>query len=353
MTNWLLYGATGFTGRLLAQEALRRGHRPVLGGRSEARLQPLAESLGLEYQVFGLERLDALVRAVRDFDLVFHAAGPYIHTADPMMKACALAGRHYLDITGEIPVFEGSTAYDEAMRRQNRAMISGVGFDVVPGNCLAQYVAGQLPEATQLDVAFYAPTGISAGTARSAIAGGAAGGWVRRKGRLIPYPLGTGRRRVRFPNGQFSVVPFPWGDLSASFQSTGIPNITVYGAFSPLLAGMARFGAPIGQFLLSIPPVRSALSGLAGAVFKGPSADQQASNRAYFWAQVADEAGNSAQAWIETPEPYRFTALAGIRAVERTLAENPAGVLAPAQAFGADFPLEIESVARFDTLDNR
>lgn len=351
MANWLLYGATGFTGRLLAQEARRRGHRPVLAGRSEVKLRPLAESLGLDYRVFGLERLDALVRVTRDFDLVFHAAGPFIYTADAMMKACTLAGVHYLDITGEIPVFESSLAYDEAMRRQNRVMISGAGFDVVPGNCLAQYVASQVPEATQLDIAFYAPTSVSVGTARSAIAGGAAGGWVRRKGRLISYPLGSGRRKVHFPQGEHTVMAFPWGDLSASYQSTGIPNITVYAAFSPLLAGLARLGAPVGQFLLSLPPVRSALSGAAGALFKGPSASQQSHNRACFWAQASDEAGKSAQAWMETPEPYHFTALAGIRAVERVLKENPTGVLAPAQAFGADFPLEIESVRRFDRLD--
>jgi len=104
--KWILYGAYGYTGKLIAQEALLRGHRPVLGGRSAEKLIPLAKELNLDYRIFDLENKDKLYKTISEFDLVFHAAGPYIHTSKPMVQACLKAGINYLDITGEIPVFE-------------------------------------------------------------------------------------------------------------------------------------------------------------------------------------------------------------------------------------------------------
>ncbi|MBZ0299121.1 MAG: saccharopine dehydrogenase NADP-binding domain-containing protein [Anaerolineae bacterium] len=353
MARWLLYGANGFTGRLIAQEALRRGHQPVLAGRSASQIEPLADSLGLEARVFGLDPLDTLTRAIRDVDLVLHAAGPFLYTAEPMMRACVLAGVHYLDISGEIPVFEGSLAYDEAARRGGFALICGVGFDVVPTNCLAQYVAAQVPEATRLEIAIHGLTRISTGTARSAIVGGSSGGWVRREGKLVPYPLGLGARRLNFPDGQQTAMPFPWGDLSASYRSTGIGNIVTYSVFPAYMPLLARLGAPIAQALLTLAPVRAILHPIARARFKGPDATQLNESRAYVWAKALEAGGEGVEAWIETPEPYQFTALAGVQAVEQTLALTPTGALAPAQAFGTDFPLGIEGVTRLDTLADR
>ena len=347
---WLLYGATGFTGTLLAEHAVQQGMRPVLAGRSEAKLQPLAARLGLDYRVFELDHLPSIIENIRDFSLVFHAAGPFIETADKMMQACALSGVHYLDITGEIVVFERGIVYDQVARKNNCALISGVGFDVVPTNCLAQYVADQLPDATHLEIAVDGLTRISAGTARTAVENGASGGWIRRKGKLIPYPLGAGAKTIQFSHQERRTMPIPWGDLSTAFQSTGIPNITTYMAFPPHIMTFSRFGGPIGQFLLAIGPVRRFLSALMPRLFKGPDAEQQARFRSYLWAQAMNEAGETVQAWMETPEPYVFTALAGLWAVERTLADHPVGVLAPATAFGADFPLEIEGVRRYDSL---
>ena len=347
---WLLYGAYGFTGALIADYAVQQGMRPVLAGRSEAKLRPLAERLGLDYRVFGLDNLPVLIDHIRDFDLVFHAAGPFVVTADRMMQACALSGTHYLDITGEIVVFERSIVYDEITRKNNCALISGVGFDVVPSTCLAQYVANQLPDATQLDIAIDSLTRISSGTARTAVVNGASGGWIRRKGKLVPYPLGAGAKTVQFNHRARWAMPIPWGDLVTSYRSTGIPNVITYMAFPQHIITLARFGGPIGQFLLSIGPIRSLFSGLTPLLFKGPNDQQREQFRSHLWVQATNDAGEQAQAWLETPEPYVFTALAGLQAVERTLAENPSGVLTPAQAFGPDFPLAIAGVQRFDQL---
>ena len=63
--NWMLYGAYGYTGKLIAEEAVRRSHKPVLAGRSGDQLAPLAEEMGLRYKVIGLDDSEALIAALR------------------------------------------------------------------------------------------------------------------------------------------------------------------------------------------------------------------------------------------------------------------------------------------------
>ncbi|MBZ0291966.1 MAG: saccharopine dehydrogenase NADP-binding domain-containing protein, partial [Anaerolineae bacterium] len=224
--DWLIYGAYGFSGQLIAEEAVKRGYRPLLAGRSEAKLAALAHRLGLPYRAFSLDHLTEVTRILGGVQLVLNAAGPFIHTSDPMLKACTLAGVNYLDITGEYPVFERTFTFDEAARRQGIALISGVGFDVVPSDCLALHVAQQLPEADQLEVAIHGLTRMSVGTAQSGIELAAAGGRIRRAGKLVRYPLGVGVKPIRFANGVHAAMPIPWGDLATAYRSTGIPNIT-------------------------------------------------------------------------------------------------------------------------------
>jgi saccharopine dehydrogenase (NAD+, L-lysine-forming) len=130
--QWLIYGAAGYTGRLVAEEAVRRGHRPVLAARSAEKLLPLAERLGLRHVVVDLGDEQTLTRAIGDSQLVFHAAGPFARTSEPMVRACLRAGAHYVDITGEIDVFEANLARHDEARRKGIVLMSGVGFDVVP-----------------------------------------------------------------------------------------------------------------------------------------------------------------------------------------------------------------------------
>src|SRR5581483_1843854 len=188
--RWLIYGAYGYTGTLVAEEAVRRGHRPLLAGRAVEKLAPLAARLGLDDVAVGLEDQAALVRALEGVDLVFHAAGPFVHTSAPMIRACLAAGASYLDVTGEIPVFQNTFAHDAEARERGVSLISGVGFDVVPTDCLACHVAEQVPGAVELELTI-AATALqpSAGTTRTMLEELPAGGLVRRAGRLVPVPL--------------------------------------------------------------------------------------------------------------------------------------------------------------------
>ncbi|MGA9524467.1 MAG: saccharopine dehydrogenase NADP-binding domain-containing protein [Myxococcaceae bacterium] len=349
--RWLLYGAYGYTGELLAEEAVRRGHRPTLAGRSAAKLEPLARRLGLPSVVVDLEDRGGLRKALEGHALALHAAGPFVHTAAPMLWACLDAGAHYLDITGEIPVFEQTFAHDKQARERNVALISGVGFDVVPTDCMARYVSERVKDARALHLAFDAVGSPSAGTTLSALEGLPQGGRVRRGGMLVPWPLGKGARTVRFPGSSVrTVVPIPWGDLVTAFHTTGIPDITTYMSMPPRKAAVLRVAGPGLQLALRSRGVRHAAAALVRRTVKGPNAAQREAGRSRVWARAENDRGEFAEAWLETLEGYDFTARSGIRAVEKTLELRPRGATTPARAFGADFVLEIEGTRRFDAL---
>jgi short subunit dehydrogenase-like uncharacterized protein len=348
--RWLLYGASGYTGQLIAEEAVRRGHRPVLAGRSREKLLPLAERLGLELAPVGLEDVRSLVSTLEGLPLVLHAAGPFIRTSEPMVQACLAAGAHYLDITGEIPVFENTFHHDAEARARGITLMSGVGFDVVPTDCLARYVAEQVPGAHELDIAIALSSQASAGTAKSALEHLPSGGRVRRGGALLPWRMGQGVRRVRFSDSERTVVPIPWGDLVTAWHTTGIPNITTYMTLPRGAARLLRFTYPVLKRMLAVDAVRHGAERLIESRVHGPNETARNENHTQIWAEARAADGRRAQAWLELPEGYAFTAVAAVRAVEEVLARKPQGALTPAKAFGADFVLSIPGCRRLDTL---
>lgn len=348
--TWLLYGAYGFTGELLAEEALRRGHRPTLAGRTREKLEPLARRLRLPFVVASLEDPEALGRALEGHALVLHAAGPFIHTARPMLQACLRAKVHYLDITGEIPVFEQSFAHGEEAKAAGIAVISGVGYDVVPTDCLAVHVARRIDSPTELELAISAIGHASAGTLKSSVEALPRGGFVRREGQLRRWPLGKGALRVPFPHGTKAALPIPWGDLVTAFHSTGIPNITTSMTLPPAQVRALRWMGPAIPHLFASDWLRRrVLRGIEQRV-RGPDDATRHAGRAYAWARVRNARRETSEAWLETVDGYDFTALAGVRAVEQTLARGPKGALTPAMAFGADFVLEVPGTRRLDAL---
>lgn len=349
MSTWMIYGAYGYTGRLIAQEALARGHRPVLAGRSRDALVEMAHDLGLPFHAFALDDPGAVAEALYGHAAVLHCAGPFVHTSAPMVQGCLATGCHYVDITGEIPVFQQIFACDETARERGVALLPGAGFDVVPSDCLAKHVAERLPTATRLELHIAAGERTSAGTARSVVEQLPQGGLVRANGRLVEHPLGQGGKTVRFADGvERRVLPIPWGDLETAWHSTGIDHITTYMASPPgAEAALKLLGAPLRR-VLGNARIRRAVVGLAGDFARPPDAGERRTLRSHFHAVARDEAGGRAEAWLEAPEPYALTAMTAVRIVERLIAEKKAGALTPAMAFGADFVLEIPGVRRLD-----
>jgi saccharopine dehydrogenase (NAD+, L-lysine-forming) len=332
--RWLLYGAYGYTGQLVAEEARRRGERPVLAGRDPAKTAQLAARLGLDHVVFDLLGARYVADILRGFDAVLHCAGPFHETYRPMLEGCLQAGTHYLDITGEIAVFEGCFARDAAAREAGIVVLPGVGFDVVPSDCLAAHLKAALPGATSLELAFGGGAGWSRGTARTMVSGLHLGGAVRRGGRIVRVPLAWRTRTVPFRDKPRDAVSIPWGDVSTAYHTTGIPAITVYIAMPPRVIRqlrMARLALP----LLRIPAVRRAAYARVSATVTGPDAARRDGARMQLWGRATDDRGGAAEATLVTPEGYTLTALSSVECVRRVLdGVVPPGATTPGAAFG-------------------
>ena len=342
------YGANGYTGELIAREAARRGQRPVLAGRNAEAVRALATELGLEHRAFSLDDPRAVDEALKGMAAVLHCAGPFVRTFQPMAEACLRARVHYLDVTGEIDVFERLAARDEEARSAGVMLLPGAGFDVVPTDCLAAHLKRRLPSATHLVLAFHSVGGLSRGTATTMVENIHRGGLVRRNGVLTPVPAAWKTREVDFGRGPRTVVSIPWGDVSTAYYSTGIPDVEVYiTATGPLLLAMkaSRLLRP----LLASSLVQSFLKKRVRSGAAGPGAEQRARGRTTVWGEVTDPAGRRAAARLHGPEGFTFTVRTALAAVEKVLGGSaPPGFQTPAKAYGPDFVLGVEGVTRED-----
>lgn len=347
--RWMIYGATGYTGQLVVEEAIKRGHKPIIAGRNPDKLDVIAEKYDLDYVAFRLDDDNTIASAIADVDIVYHAAGPFVHTSDPMIRACLVTNTHYLDITGEISVFEQTYQYDDAARKVGITLISGAGFDVVPSDCLAAHVAKKVVGATHLETGIFGFAGTSVGTAKSGIEMARHSWWSRRNGKLVDSSFGKDTITLTLPNGKTRhAVSAPWGDLSVSYRTTGIPNITSYLAMSPTAVTLGRITYPLSKPLMKIPAVRQFANNLVDRFITPPDEQTRTENVSYIFARASNDAGQSASAWLTTLEPYHYTAKVAVLAIERLAELNPVGALSPAQAFGADFTLEVEGTSRQD-----
>ncbi len=337
----MIYGANGFTGQLIAREAVRRGHRPLLAGRSAERLAPIAEELGLDWIAIDLAHHDLLTAALADVAAVVHAAGPFVTTSAPMLRACIAAGTHYLDITGEIPALGHAFASLREARQRGVAVVPGCGFDVLPTDCLAAHVAARLPDATTLEMLVLPTTTPSVGTVVSALGLAELGGWVRQDGALRPLAFGRRARRQRINGVTRTIVPMPIGDLVTAWHTTRIPNITTYFAVPRGVPTLMLLFGGIGRRLVSTRLGRRITAALARRFAPGPDAATRSTGSAEAWVRVANDRGEYAEGWVRTADPYHFTAMAAVAALERVLAGIEAGTQSPAIAFGAEFVLTI------------
>lgn len=335
--TWMLYGANGYTGELIAREAVRRGDRPLLAGRNAQEIETLARELGCEWRVFDLAAPD-----LSGVSLVLHCAGPFLHTSAPMVQACLDAGVHYLDVTGEVAVFEAIFKRDADAKARGIALIPGVGFDVVPTDCLAAMLHAKLSDANELWLAFAQRRGgISRGTRKTMIEGLGWGSAIRKDGRIKLVPHLWDVRTIPFPSGPRLAMTIPWGDLATAFRTTGIPNIRVYSAQSPRAIRRIRLVRPFMR-ILRVPAVNRLVQKFADRR-GGPSADQRAQAHIELWGRVVNASGREETMTMTVCEGYTFTVLSALEAVSEVLRSAPApGATTPSLAFGADFVKRID-----------
>jgi short subunit dehydrogenase-like uncharacterized protein len=349
MPQLMIYGANGYTGRLIAREAIKRGLAPVLAGRNRDEIAMLSGELGVSHRVFGLSKPEVVERNLDDIGLVLHCAGPFSQTAAPMLDACLNRNAHYLDITGEIDVFELCHRVHPRAKHQGVVVLPGSGFDVVPTDCLAAMLKQLLPDATSLVLAFEAGGGPSPGTAKTSVEGLAKGGRARIHGELADVPLAWKTREFMRDGKARSAMTIPWGDVYTSFVSTGIPNVETYMVMPPKtirrMAWMRRL-----QPLLRMQFVQDFMKQRVERSTPGPSEQRRHDSGSYVWGEVRNAAGKEAKLALSAPNGYDLTVTASLGIVQRLLDDpKPAGgYFTPSMLMGADYVLKLPGARLID-----
>jgi len=339
----LVYGATGYTGQLVLEHAASLGIDVLAAGRDAEKLKGVASPFGFESRAVALDDGPRLRALLEEASAVLHIAGPFSATSKPMVDACLESGTHYLDVTGEIDVFEAIARRDEEAKEAGVVLLPGVGFDVVPTDCLAAHTAARVESPRRLRLALAGMGGgVSRGTAKTAVESLGDGLTIRKDGILIRRPSGSLERKFDFGAGPARAVGMPWGDVSTAFYSTGIPNIEVYFTLSgpaPALLRASRFATP----LLRLGFVQDFLKRQVDAMPEGPNEADRNMSRTFIVAEVEGDDGSVARSLLEAPNGYAFTPVAAVEATLRLIrGEASPGFHTPATAFGADFVLDLE-----------
>ncbi|MFN4285928.1 MAG: saccharopine dehydrogenase family protein [Lacibacter sp.] len=349
--NILLYGANGYTGRLIAH--LNAAYRLplILAGRNEVALQALAAETGYPYRVAHLSNTGALHALLQDVAVVVHAAGPFAQTAQPMVAACLATGTHYVDINGDINVFEEVQRSNDAAMRQHIMLLPGAGFDVVPTDCIALQLKQQLPDATHLQLAFVTEGGrISHGTATTLLSKLGHGGAERKNGQIVPVPLGAHALWLQVNGKKRLVASIPWGDVSTAWYTTGIPNICTYTGMPPQLYPLLQWQRLFNP-ILRTQTVRSLLQRRIDAAPAGPTDAERARARTYVWARVRNAAGQTKTASFQCADGYTFTAHSCLQ-IAQLIVEGrwKPGFQTPAAVYGADFVWKVPGTTAAEVL---
>lgn len=336
--NWMIYGATGYTGELIARQAVAAGMRPIVAGRSERKLRALADELRLAYHVFPLEQA---APAVAEVDVLLNCAGPFQHTLPSLVRACTETRTHYLDLAGEVPEFLAAAQHDAPAKRAGVMLMPGVGFGIVPTDCVAVYLKQAAPAATRLMLAMQTVGGASQGTLRTLLQALGEHGYARRGGLLQPVPIQAGTRSVDFGQGAVTVTNNPWrGDLMTAYLSTAIPNIETYLALPAPMRLLMRLHGISGRGW-----AQALLRQMAQRAPAGPSPQARAAGSTHIVGEVIEPLGTRRSVRLHGPEAYDFTALTALAVVARALDGTwEPGLHTPARLYGPELVLTLPGV---------
>lgn len=345
--SFLLYGANGYTGGLIAKYAAQYGLNPILAGRREGAIKPLADQLKLSYKIFDLTNTPQLIAALQEVKVVVHAAGPFADTARQMIDACLQTGTHYLDINGDISVFEQIKSLDAVAKQKNIMLLPGVGFDVAPTDCMALHLKNKLPDATHLKLAFASIGGaVSHGTAMTIVSKLGEGGAARENGQIVKKPLGEKGMWVDFGTTKLFVMSIPWGDVSTAHFTTGIPNIESYTAVKPAAYKILKL-QKLFNWLLRAEGVKNIIRKKIKQRPAGPDDEMRSKAKSLVWGEASNAKNETVTAHFTCADGYTLTALSSLIIAKKVLEENfNPGYQTPAACYGEELIMEIPGTVK-------
>jgi len=325
MKKLMIYGATGYTGRMAATHAKEAGLDIVIAGRDDTRLADLAAALGVESGVFSLEHPNDIADALSGMTVLLNCAGPFHRTAKPLMTACIGSGVHYLDIAAELDSYHLAEELDLQAQQAGVMLLPGSGGSVAMLGCLTRHVVQRVPAPQSIRIALHVSGSMSRGSALSATEN-MTESMARVAGRLVARDTDD-TRSVDFGHGPVACFPVTLPDLITLWKDTRVPDIDTF-------VHVSGDAFPQGD-LAALPD--------------GPSAAEREQHRYQVAVEVTGIDQRTARAVLDTVNGYAFTPLAAAEAARRVLAgECRPGFQTPAGLFGEDFVLSIADTVIVD-----
>jgi short subunit dehydrogenase-like uncharacterized protein len=344
----LVYGATGFTGKLIARSARDQGVPTVLSGRNPEKLRAVSSEVDLDFRVAQLHEPESLDRSLEHVGVVVNTAAPFSLSAPLLIEACLRNGVHYLDVTGEVPVIDKASTYGAEAQQKGIMVMPAVGFDVVPSDCLAAHVLSRSRSPRRLSIGISGLELLTRGSARTIIDQIGAPVWIRREGRLLQVQAGSLEHSFDYGDGPRTSTAVSWADVASAYFTTAVPDITVYFEATPAIRAHDALLKLYG-WAIPLTPWRELLKATTRWMPEGPTASQRAKHHAVIVAEMEDADGTVVRARMRTPEAYSTTAFTASTIAKRALGGDvELGFQTPARVYGADFPLSLPGVWRED-----
>lgn len=340
-----VYGATGYTGKLIAAELAKTDVEFALAGRSQEKLEAVAEELRVDVPLHAIANSDA--KGLRDLfgdsSAVIACAGPFYLHGEPVLAAAAAVGTHYLDTTGEQPFIQlALDQYGPIAEKNGSAVVPAMGFDYVPGDMIAALTALGMGDLDTLRLAYVAKMQPTRGTMLSALdmMKGADLEW--RSDGLRPADQSISRGRFDFGGqlGEQAMTRYPAGEHVTVPRHVETKRVeTMLSAGSVVPGPLARI-APLIMRPASLAmrtPIKALASRLVNRLPEGAEADARADSAWTIDCQAV--AGDRVRrGTVSGKDVYGLTAALLVKGA--TLAVSGGlrdiGGLAPAQAFEAE-----------------
>jgi len=311
----LIYGASGYTGKIITARAKELNIDFEIAGREPDKTRKLAEELAVGYHVFDVDAEYAWKKALQGNTVLINAAGPFKFTAEQAMKACLKAVVHYLDISAELDTYRLAQSLDREARDAGIQLMSGAGL-FVSYDALVVHLSKLVAEPEYLKVGFRHYGGFSKGSILSSKNIADLGILIRRNGKIIDHP-DPKSKLFSFGKEEVECMPTPLGGIILSYKSTGIPNIEEF--FSLKL--------PANEF----PDL------IAENLPDGPTREERATGRNGISAELTSKDGKIVKAYVDAPSGYDLTPLSVVAVAHRILnGDFKVGYQSPGSAYGED-----------------
>ena len=332
----MVYAATGYTGRYTIEDLVARGYKPIVAGRTAAKVNAMAKEYQLPASVFDVFDRAACVEALENVDAILNCGGPFGEPLVDLIEACIESSCHYLDIGAELELLKYCQDRNRAAEAAGIAIIPAAGIDVVPSDCISVALKEAMPDATELRLLINMEAGVSQGSAKTLL-GLLPYNWHRVGGLEMPCPPLSDTVTVDFGDEVQTAHNITILDPYTSWMSTGIPFIESYVVLPPRLLILTRLLCAVRP-LLRCKKLVNFLRGIIHWFIPEITPEIEAQHISRLWGQARNAKGQTVEGRVITVSGYIYTAYAICDTVEQVFKQKPrGGTYTPGQLMGKEY----------------